>query len=189
MATRAKLPFTLSRSMRILWLMKRKVGTSFIIRSYVALSRTTACCALSLTFPLDHFFFFAAFPPLEAAGAALALAWKDGVSHHSIRVIRMQSNPSNVIFPLRMHIVVKIRCLSFDNEHLSHKKWYSPLSWGALLWLLSMLESAHHFKTRGAGRAERSTKMWRIIGLVSLACLHRRNWDQNNVVDNKFPFP
>jgi hypothetical protein len=38
------------------------------------LSRVTACCALSLTFPFDHFFFFAAFPPPDDVGAALALA-------------------------------------------------------------------------------------------------------------------
>jgi len=59
-ATRARLPLTLSRSMRILWEMNRKVGTSLRIRSYVGLSRVTVCCALSLTFPFDHLFFFAA---------------------------------------------------------------------------------------------------------------------------------
>ena len=36
----------------------------------MVLSRTTAWTALSLTFPLDHFFFFADLPPLEAAGLA-----------------------------------------------------------------------------------------------------------------------
>lgn len=36
----------------------------------MVLSRTTAWTALSLTFPLDHFFFFADLPPLEAAGFA-----------------------------------------------------------------------------------------------------------------------
>ena len=56
--------------------MKRKVGTSLMIRSNVGLSRTTACCALSLTLPLDHFFFLAALPPLDDVGAALALACK-----------------------------------------------------------------------------------------------------------------
>ena len=65
-----------SLSMRMLCEMKRKVGTSLTIRSYSALSRATACWALSLTLPLDHFFFFAAFPPLEDVGAALALAYR-----------------------------------------------------------------------------------------------------------------
>ena len=74
-ATRASEPLILSLSMRMLWEMKRKVGTSFMIRSYSALSRATAWAALSLTLPLDHFFFFAALPPLEDVGAAaLALA-------------------------------------------------------------------------------------------------------------------
>ena len=74
MATRARLPLIFRRSMRMLWLMKRKVGTSLRMRSNVGLSRTTACCALSLTLPLDHFFFLAALPPLDDVGAALALA-------------------------------------------------------------------------------------------------------------------
>src|SRR5882724_3933320 len=78
MATRARLPLILSRSIRILWLMKRKVGTSLKIRSYVGLSRTTACCALSLTFPFDHFFFFADLPPPDDGAEALALAWGEG---------------------------------------------------------------------------------------------------------------
>jgi hypothetical protein len=69
MATRAKLPLTFNRSMRMLWLMRRHVGASFMIRSKVALSQTTACWALSLTFPFDHFFFLAAFPPDDGAGA------------------------------------------------------------------------------------------------------------------------
>lgn len=60
--------------MRIDWEMYRKAGTSLRIRSKVALSRVTACWALSLTFPLDHFFFFAALPPLDDGGGALALA-------------------------------------------------------------------------------------------------------------------
>lgn len=74
MAIRANEPLIFRRSMRILWLMKRKVGTSFMMRSYRGLSRVTACWALSLTFPLDHFFFLAALPPLDDVGA-LALAW------------------------------------------------------------------------------------------------------------------
>jgi len=41
----------------------------------MVLSRETACTALSLTFPFDHFFFFADLPPLDAAGAAFALAY------------------------------------------------------------------------------------------------------------------
>ena len=69
MAMRAKLPLTLSRSMRMLWLMKRHVGTSFITRSKVALSQMTECWALSLTLPFDHFFFLAAFPPDDGADA------------------------------------------------------------------------------------------------------------------------
>src|SRR5277367_1426042 len=72
---RARLPFTFSRSIRMLWLIKLKVGTSFRMRSYVVLSSVTVCWALSLTFPFDHFFFFAAFPPLDV-GAALALAYR-----------------------------------------------------------------------------------------------------------------
>jgi hypothetical protein len=57
--------------------MNRKVGTSFMIRSYVGLSRTTACCALSLTFPFDHFFFLADLPPPDEVGAlAAALAYR-----------------------------------------------------------------------------------------------------------------
>jgi hypothetical protein len=67
-------PLTLSRSMRIDWEMKRKVGTSLMMRSYVGLSRVTACWALSLTLPFDHFFFLADLPPDEEVGAALALA-------------------------------------------------------------------------------------------------------------------
>ena len=39
----------------------------------MVLSRTTAWTALSLTLPLDHFFFFADLPPLEAAGLAEVL--------------------------------------------------------------------------------------------------------------------
>jgi hypothetical protein len=41
----------------------------------MVLSRETAWTALSLTFPFDHFFFFADLPPLDAAGAAFALAY------------------------------------------------------------------------------------------------------------------
>ena len=67
MATRARLPLIFNRSMRMLWLMKRKVGTSLMMRSNSGLSTATACWALSLTLPLDHFFFLAALPPLEAA--------------------------------------------------------------------------------------------------------------------------
>ena len=74
MATRAREPLILSRSMRMECEMNRKVGTSLKIRSYVALSGMTACWALSFTFPFDHFFFAFAFPPDGAA--ALALAWK-----------------------------------------------------------------------------------------------------------------
>ena len=73
-ATRASEPLILSLSMRMLCEMKRKVGTSLMIRSYRGLSRATACWALSLTLPLDHFFFLAALPPLEDVGAAFALA-------------------------------------------------------------------------------------------------------------------
>jgi len=39
----------------------------------MVLSRTTAWTALSLTFPLDHFFFFADLPPLEVEGLAEVL--------------------------------------------------------------------------------------------------------------------
>ena len=58
--------------MRIETEMNLNVGTSFRMRSYVALSSVMACCALSLTLPLDHFFFFADLPPppLGLAGAA-----------------------------------------------------------------------------------------------------------------------
>ena len=62
--------------------MKRKVGTSLKIRSYVGLSRTTACCALSLTFPFDHFFFFADLPPPDDGAEALALAWGEVYQRH-----------------------------------------------------------------------------------------------------------
>ena len=57
------------------WEMKRKVGTSLRIRSYVALSKATMCWALSLTFPLDHFFFFADLPPPLEVAAAFGLAY------------------------------------------------------------------------------------------------------------------
>ena len=62
--------------MRMLCEIKRKVGTSLIMRSNKALSRFTACVALSLTFPFDHFFFFAALPPDDVA-ATLALAYNE----------------------------------------------------------------------------------------------------------------
>ena len=67
-------PFAIA--VRMDWEMKRKVGTSLRMRSYVALSRVTACCALSLTFPFDHFFFLAALPPDEAAAAFALACWK-----------------------------------------------------------------------------------------------------------------
>jgi hypothetical protein len=54
--------------------MNLKVGTSLKIRSNVGLSSVMACWALSLTLPLDHFFFFADLPPPDEDGAgALAL--------------------------------------------------------------------------------------------------------------------
>lgn len=40
-----------------------------MILSNVARSQMTACWALSLTLPLDHFFFLAALPWPDAAGA------------------------------------------------------------------------------------------------------------------------
>jgi hypothetical protein len=83
MATRAREPPILSRSMRMDCDTNLNVGTSFMMRSKVGLSRTTACWALSLTLPLDHFFFFADLPPEDGGGAALALAYRkrrEGVS-------------------------------------------------------------------------------------------------------------
>jgi hypothetical protein len=73
-ATRANEPPILRRSMRMDCEMNLKVGTSLKIRSNVGLSSVMACWALSLTLPLDHFFFFADLPPPDEDGAgALAL--------------------------------------------------------------------------------------------------------------------
>jgi hypothetical protein len=55
------------RSTSTLSVINLYVGTSFISLSYVALSIDTALFALSLTFPLDHFFFLA-LPPLPEEG-------------------------------------------------------------------------------------------------------------------------
>ena len=101
MAIRANEPLILSLSMRMLWEMKRNVGTSLMIRSYRALSRVMACWALSLTLPLDHFFFFAAFPPLEDVGAALALAYRGHRDRSLVNCfIRHGRDPSSIILPV-----------------------------------------------------------------------------------------
>ena len=48
----------------------------------MGLSRVTACAALSLTFPFDHFFFLAALPPDDVGAAAFALAYDRILAKH-----------------------------------------------------------------------------------------------------------
>jgi len=60
----------------------------------VVLSRVTACCALSLTFPFDHFFFFAAFPPPDDVGAAFGMGCIGGLGFNFIKTAR--NTPSNM---------------------------------------------------------------------------------------------
>src|SRR5277367_1769653 len=55
----ARLPLIFNRSTRTLTLTNRYEPTSLKSLSYVGLSRRTALLALSLTLPLDHFFFLA----------------------------------------------------------------------------------------------------------------------------------
>merc|ERR1719284_2203397 len=70
MAWRAMEPLTLSLSLTTAVVMSLAFGISFIILSYVALSKATMLESFSLTFPLLHFFL----RPRPPAMAAFILA-------------------------------------------------------------------------------------------------------------------
>jgi hypothetical protein len=97
----------------------------------MVLSRTTAWTALSLTFPLDHFFFFAAFP-LEVAGlAALLGGYKQNLSD----LARMSSKVKNCnpsLSPPRDRRQSHQMQLGGRPEGLGGNKEaeYSPCRWG-----------------------------------------------------------
>lgn len=70
-------PLILNLSIKTPMVINLYVGTSLYSFSLVASSRRMAFSALSLVFPLDHFFFFA-FPPdvlVGLAGAAFSVAF------------------------------------------------------------------------------------------------------------------
>jgi len=71
----------------------------------VGLSRETACAALSLTFPFDHFFFLAALPPDDVGAAAFALAYESGLVKIHVEGIPMKKDESSYETPLRRNFL------------------------------------------------------------------------------------
>ena len=192
-ATRAKDPLILRRSIKVDWEIILNVGTSFKIRSYIGWSKTTMFWALSLTFPLLHFFFFA--PPALAAAAC----W-DGESDNGLaRESKMRQKAENEICRVKREWKLKFCQYSLLHSNVYHL--FSSIiilythNSGLLWWhfdlttLLDLIERWRVVKERENEFLRRSTGLANPFSARRAALHYQEPFKCARLIDKKKPKP